>query len=101
MVLQVAVLIQYIILTAQSQLQSSLPTPWLLHQMKPVCIYMSKSKAFILSVPEPLHSLGDTDIVCLERVEGNTHGDGGDAQSPHGNGTGEGNAVLGEVVNDA
>jgi hypothetical protein len=54
-----------------------------------------------LCVPQPRDSLGNTNIVCLERVQGETKSDGTDAQSPHGNGADKGNARLGEVVDDA
>jgi len=52
-------------------------------------------------MPQPSHSLGNTNIVCLERVECKTKGDGSNAQSPGGSHAGLGNAMLGEVVNDA
>lgn len=52
-------------------------------------------------MPQLLASLGDADVVGLEGVEGDAEGDGGKAESPHGEGADLGDAVLGEVVDDA
>src|SRR5690242_17181639 len=51
--------------------------------------------------PEPPDSLGNTDIVGLERVQRNAHKHCSGTQSPVGGGAGLGHAVLGEVVDDA
>ena len=51
--------------------------------------------------PEPADSLGNTDIICLKRVQRNAHEDGCCTQRPHSRGTDTGHAVLGEVVDDA
>ena len=52
-------------------------------------------------MPQPRNSLGDTNVVRLEGVQGNAESDGSDAESPHGDGADEGNARLGEIVDDA
>jgi hypothetical protein len=54
-----------------------------------------------LRVPQPGHSLGDTNVVSLKGVEGDTKSDGSDAESPHGSAADEGNTLLREVVDDA
>ena len=52
-------------------------------------------------MPQPGNCLSNTNIVCLKRVECKTQSDGSGAESPHGGCADLGNAVLGEVVNDA
>lgn len=54
-----------------------------------------------LCVPQPRDGLGDTNIVCLERVEGKTQSDSSSAESPHGGCSSLGNTLGGEVVDDA
>jgi hypothetical protein len=54
-----------------------------------------------LCMPQPRDSLGDTNVICLEGVQGDAEGDGSDAEGPHGDGADEGNARSGEVVDDA
>ena len=51
-------------------------------------------------MPKPGHSLGDTNIVSLEGVEGDTKSHGSDAESPHGEVANEGYSLLREVVDD-
>jgi hypothetical protein len=63
--------------------------------------YLLYKSSIRLSVPQPLDSLGNADIVCLERVKGDTHGEGGDAESPVRGSANLGDALLGEVVDDA
>jgi len=55
----------------------------------------------LLSLPNSLDALGETNIVCLELVETNTGEDGGGVESPHGELAGLGDALAGEVVDDA
>jgi hypothetical protein len=54
-----------------------------------------------LSMPQPRNSLGDADVVCLEGVQCQTERDGSDAESPVGCRADLGNALGGEVVDDA
>lgn len=51
-------------------------------------------------MPQPRNSLGDADVVRLERVQGYAEGEGADAERPHGSCTGGRDALLGEVVDD-
>jgi hypothetical protein len=52
-------------------------------------------------MPQPNNSLGNTNIVRLERVERKTEGDGSSAKSPIGGRASLGDALLGEVIDDA
>jgi hypothetical protein len=52
-------------------------------------------------MPQPRNSLGDADVVCLEGVQCQTERDGSDAESPVGCRADLGNALGGEVVDDA
>lgn len=51
--------------------------------------------------PQLADSLCDANIVCLERVQSNTHKHGPGAESPHGRVADEWHTLLGEVVDDA
>lgn len=52
-------------------------------------------------MPQPRNQLGDADIVRLERVQGQAESDGANAEGPVSGGADLGDAVLGEVVDDA
>ena len=54
-----------------------------------------------LSAPQLGDQLGDANVVCLERVEGDAQGDGADAEGPHAGGVQGWHAAAGEVVDDA
>jgi hypothetical protein len=54
-----------------------------------------------LSMPEPRHSLGNANVICLKRVQSHTERDCSDTESPHGNLSGRGNALYGEIIDDA
>ena len=51
-------------------------------------------------MPHPLDSLGDTDIVGLERVQSYAEGDGADTEGPVGSRANLGDTLLGEVVDN-
>jgi len=54
-----------------------------------------------LCVPQPRDGLGDTNVICLERIEGKTQCDSSGTESPHGRLSHERNTLGGEVVDDA
>lgn len=55
----------------------------------------------LLCLPDSLDTLGKTNIICLKLVEANASKDGSGVQSPHGELAGLGDALGGEVVDDA
>lgn len=66
------------------------------------CIcHLALSTALNLSVPEFCDQLGDADVVRLIRVQSNTKSDGTNSQSPVSGGADLGDALGGEVVDDA
>jgi hypothetical protein len=55
----------------------------------------------LLCLPDSLDTLGETNIICLKLVETNAGENGGGVESPHGELAGLGDALGGEVVDDA
>jgi hypothetical protein len=55
----------------------------------------------LLGLPDSLDTLGKTNIIRLKLVEPNTSKNGSGVQSPHGKLAGLGDALGGEVVDDA
>lgn len=55
----------------------------------------------LLGLPNSLDTFSQTNIVCLKLVETNAGKDGGGIESPHGELAGLGDALAGEVVDDA
>jgi hypothetical protein len=52
-------------------------------------------------MPHSRHSLGNADVVCLERVQRQPEQESAGSKGPVGSVADAGNALLGEVVDDA
>jgi hypothetical protein len=84
----------------QSHVTSQISVQHIIQSLKiPCTCFIQISDA--LSMPQPRNSLSDADIVCLERVQCHAEGKSTQTESPVRGGTNLGNALLGEVVDDA